>query len=77
MRPGRPEDATMIVSEDVDTILPRLALPAELGRAASSHHAGEEPRVASMISGLPLMIERNLLVPAHDGVMAQSAWRVD
>ncbi len=73
---------------DHDTITSSQDLPMELLRTASSHDRGEDQQVASMVSGLvasrqqdgvicPLMLRRNLLVPAHQGVMSRSAWRVD
>ncbi len=60
----------------------------ELLRLTSSIHASDEPRVASMLSGLvaarqqdevicPLMLRRNLLIPAHQGSVTRSAWRID
>jgi len=78
----------MSAIQDVETIVPAQDLPAELVRPVSSHHEGDEPKVASMLSGMvaardaddvicPLMVRRNLLVPAHRGAMAQSAWLVE
>ena len=78
----------MSAIQDVETIVPMQDLPAELVRPVSSHHEGDEPKVASMLSGMvvardaddvicPLMLQRNLLVPAHRGAMAQSAWLVE
>ena len=78
----------MSAIQDVETIVPMQDLPAELVRPVSSHHEGDEPKVASMLSGMvvtrdaddvicPLMLRRNLLVPAHRGAMAQSAWLVE
>lgn len=77
----------MTATKDVDMVLSNQDLPPEFIRLASSHHEREEPEVATMLSGVKserrpdgvicrLMLRRNLLVPAHDGVMAQSAWRV-
>ena len=51
-------------------------------------HASGEPLVASMLSGLvaarqqdelicPLMLRRNLLVPAHHGSVTRGAWQFD
>jgi len=78
----------MTATTDVETIVPTRDLPAELVRLVSSHHESDEPKVASMVSGMvvagiaddvicPLMLRRNLVVPAHQGVMAQSAWLVE
>ena len=75
-------------TRDVETIVPTQDLPAELVPRVSSHHESDEPKVASMVSGVvpardvddvicPLMLRRNLVVPAHQGVMAQSAWLVE
>jgi hypothetical protein len=78
----------MPATKEIDTILASQGLPMELLRLASSHHAGDEPRVASMVSGImaarhqdevicPLMLQRNLVVPAHEGAMPRDGWRVD
>ncbi len=78
----------MTATKDIDTLFPIQHLPMELERLASSAHSRDEPRLASMVSGLvaarqhddvicPLMLRRNLLVPAHEGPVAQSAWRVE
>ncbi len=78
----------MPATRDMDTILSSQDLPAELVRLASSHHQGEEAQVASMVSGMvaarhrdevicPLMLRRNLIVPAHDGAMTRGCWRVE
>jgi hypothetical protein len=78
----------MTTSSDFEAFLPDRDLPVELLRLASSTHQGEEPYVAGMISGMiatrqqdevicPLMLRRNLVIPAHQGAMAQSAWRVN
>ena len=78
----------MTATKDIDTLLSSQDLPIELARLASSSHPRDEPRVASMLSGVftarqqddvicPMMLRRNLLVPAHDGSVVQSAWRVE
>jgi hypothetical protein len=78
----------MSATLDFETIASNQHLPLELMRLASSHDRGEEEHVASMVSGMvaarqsdgvicPLMLRRNLLVPAHQGAMTRSAWRVD
>ncbi len=78
----------MSATKDIDTILSTQDLPMELMRQASSHHQSEKPRVASMLSGLvaarnqdevicPMMLRRNLVVPAHEGAMTRSGWRVE
>jgi hypothetical protein len=78
----------MHTSTDIETFLPDRDLPLELLRLVSSTHQGEEPYVASMLSGMiatrqqdevicPLMLRRNLVIPAHQGTVAQSAWRVN
>jgi hypothetical protein len=77
----------MTATQDFETILTSRDLPAEFLRVASSSHQGDEPKVACMLSGMvatrqqdevicPLMLRRNLLVPAHQGIVAQSAWHV-
>ena len=77
----------MTATQDFETILTSRNLPAEFLRVVSSSHQGEQPKVASMVSGMvaarqqdevicPLMLRRNLVVPAHQGFMNQSAWRV-
>ncbi len=77
----------MTVTEEVETLLSSQELPAELLRLATSTHQAEEPHVASMLSGMiaarhrdevicPMMLRRNLVVPAHQGLISQSAWRV-
>jgi hypothetical protein len=78
----------MTATKDVETILSSQDLPAELQRLASSSHQGDELGVASMLSGMvaarqgdevicPLMLRRNLIVPAHQETIAQSSWRVE
>lgn len=78
----------MPATMDVDTILSSQDLPMELVRLASSHHPSDEPQVASMVSGMmaarhhdevicPLMLRRNLLVPAHQGGMTRDGWHVE
>ncbi|HEX2136328.1 MAG TPA: hypothetical protein VHG30_10550 [Microvirga sp.] len=78
----------MTATKDLDTLLSSLDLPIELARLASSSQPRDEPRVASMLSGVfaarpqddvicPMMLRRNLLVPAHQGPIVQSAWRVE
>ncbi|MET0531461.1 MAG: hypothetical protein ABW003_24540 [Microvirga sp.] len=77
----------MTATNDVDTILSSQDLPVELWRLSSSLHPGDEPKVASMLSGMtalrhedevicPLMLRRNLVIPAWDDVVAQSVWHV-
>lgn len=77
----------MPATKDIDTILSSQDLPMELVRLASSHHQSDEPRVASMLSGMvaarhqdevicPLMLRRNLIVP-HQGSTTPGGWRVD
>jgi hypothetical protein len=86
--PLRRKDPEMAAIKDIDTILSSQDLPEELMRCGSSSHQGDEPEVASMLSGMiaarrqddvicPLMLRRHLIVPAHHGSIAQSAWRVD
>jgi hypothetical protein len=78
----------MTATQGIDTILSTQDLPLELLRLTSSMHASGEPLVASMLSGLvaarqqdevicPLMLRRNLLVPAHHGSVTRDAWRFD
>ncbi|HEX2553753.1 MAG TPA: hypothetical protein VHL98_08630 [Microvirga sp.] len=78
----------MTAAQEIDTILPNQDPPMELLRLTSSLHPSDEPRIASMLSGLvaarhedevicPLMMRRNLVIPAHQGSIARSAWRVD
>ena len=78
----------MTATKDIDTLLSSQDLPMELARAISTNHQSDEPRIATMLSGMfvarqddevicPLMLRRNLLVPAHQGAMAQSAWHVE
>lgn len=79
----------MTAARSIDTLLPSQDLPVELLRLTSSVHPSEEPRVASMLSGLvaarqqddevicPLMLQRNLVIPAHQGSITRSAWRID
>jgi hypothetical protein len=77
----------MTATKDVDMVLANQGLPPEFIRLGSVHTEREEPEVATMLSGVKserrpdgvicrLMLRRNLLVPAHDGMMAQSAWRI-
>jgi hypothetical protein len=79
---------TMTSTKEIDTLLASQGLPAELLRLPTSSHQGEEPRVASMLSGIiaarqpdevicPLMLRRNLIIPAHQGSIMQDAWRVE
>lgn len=76
----------MTTTKDVDTILASQGLPPELRRLPGTHQ-GEEGRIADLLSGViagrqqdgvicPDMLRRNLLVPAHQGAVAQSAWQV-
>jgi len=78
----------MTAIQDLDTLLSSQDLPMELLRLTSSMHPSEEPRVASMLSGMiaarqqdevicPLMLRRNLVIPAHQGTMTRSSWRID
>jgi len=78
----------MTATQEIDTILSGQDLPMEFLRLPSSSHPGAEPRVASMLSGMiaarhqdevicPLMLRRDLLIPAHQGPIARSAWRVE
>ena len=66
----------MIAIQDFETILTSRDLPAEFHRVASSSHQGDEPNIACMLSGVaatglpdevicPLMLRRNLVVPAY------------
>jgi hypothetical protein len=77
----------MTATQDLETISSGQDLPAELLRYATSMHQTEEPHVARMLSGIiathnrddvicPLMLRRNLVVPAHQGLINRSAWRV-
>ncbi len=78
----------MTATLETDSILPSQDRPMELLRLTSSIHPSEELRVASMLSGLvaarqqdevicPLMLRRNLVIPAHQGSITRSAWRID
>lgn len=78
----------MTATKEIDTLLASQGLPTELLRLPTSSHQGEEPRVASMLSGMiaarqpdevicPLMLRRNLIIPAHQGSIMQDAWRVE
>jgi len=78
----------MTATKDIETLCASQDLPMELARLISSTHERDEPQVASMVSGVvaarqqddvicPLMLRRNLLVPAHHGSVTQSAWRVE
>ena len=78
----------MTATKEIDTLLASQGLPMELLRLPTSSHQGEEPRVASMLSGMiaarqpdevicPLMLRRNLIIPAHQGPVTQGAWRVE
>ncbi|MGO4704589.1 hypothetical protein AB4072_02275 [Microvirga sp. 2MCAF38] len=69
----------MITTSDIETILAVQDLPPELLRSLSSAHASDEPRVASMVSGMmveqqedqvicPLLLQRHLVVPARSSV---------
>jgi hypothetical protein len=77
----------MTTTSDFETDPIERDLPFELLRLSSSTHPREEPYVACMLSGMvaarqrdevicPLMLRRNLVIPAHQGSIAQSAWRV-
>jgi hypothetical protein len=77
----------MTATQDFETILTNRVLPAEFLRVVSSSHQGEQPKVACMVSGMvaarqqdevicPLMLRRNLIVPAHQGFTNRSAWHV-
>jgi hypothetical protein len=77
----------MTATQDFETIVTSRDLPAEFLRVASSSHLGDEPKVARMVSGMvaarqqdevicPLMLRRNLLVPAHQGLMTRGGWQV-
>jgi hypothetical protein len=76
----------MTTTKDVDTVLASQDLPLELCRLSGTHQ-GQEGRMTPVLSGViaarqqdevicPYMLRRNLLVPAHQGSVAQSAWRV-
>jgi hypothetical protein len=76
----------MTTTKDVDTVLVSQDLPLEFCRLSGTHQ-GQEGRMAPVLSGViaarqqdevicPYMLRRNLLVPAHQGSVAQSAWRV-
>jgi hypothetical protein len=76
----------MSATKDVDTLLPSQDLPLEFLRLASNSHPGEEPKVAGMLSGMvaarqtdevicPLMLRRNLIVPAYANGMEDGLWR--
>jgi hypothetical protein len=78
----------MTATKDIETLCATQDLPMELARLISSTHERDEPRVASMVSGVvaarqeddvicPLMLRRNQLIPAHDGSVTQSGWRVE
>lgn len=78
----------MTATKEFDTLLASQGLPMELLRLPTSSHRGEEPRVASLLSGMiaarqpdevicPLMLQRNLVIPAHQGAITQGAWRVE
>jgi hypothetical protein len=66
----------MIATQDFETILTSRELPAEFLRVASSSHQGDEPNIDCILSGMaaaglqdevicPLMLRRNLVVPAY------------
>lgn len=76
----------MTTTKDIDTILASQDLPLEF-RRLSGTHLGEDGRIACLLSGViaarqqdevicPDMLRRNLLVPAHQGAVAQSAWQI-
>jgi hypothetical protein len=78
----------MTTTSDIETLISDQDLPVELLRLTSSTHQSDEPYVACMLSGMivarqqdevicPLMLRRNLVIPARQGRMAQSAWRVE
>jgi hypothetical protein len=73
-------------TKNIDTTLASQNLPLELLRLLNSHRL-EEPAAVSMLSGMvaarqpddvicPLLIRRNLVVPAHHGSVARDGWRV-
>ncbi len=74
----------MIVTRDTETILSVQDLPPEFLRSMSSAHSSDEPRVASMVSGMvvehqedevicPLMLQRHLVLPYKAGGAGPSA----
>jgi hypothetical protein len=85
---GWKDHHTMTTTKDIETLISDQDLPVELLHLSTSTHQSEEPYVAGMLSGMvvarqhdevicPLMLRRNLVIPAHQGWMAQSAWRVE
>ena len=76
----------MTTTKDLDTTLLDRDLPIELLRVPNSHSL-ETPETASMLSGMvvarqpddticPLLLRRNLLVPAHQAQIVRDGWRV-
>lgn len=76
----------MTPTKNIDTTLASQNLPVELLRLWNSHSL-EDPTAVSMLSGMvaarqpddvicPLLIRRNLVVPAHQGFVARDGWRV-
>lgn len=78
----------MTTTNDIETFISDQDLPVELLRLSTSTHQSDEPYVAGMLSGMivarqpdevicPLMLRRNLVIPAHQGWMTQSSWHVE
>lgn len=68
----------MSTTSENETILALQDLPPEFLRSLSSAHPSDDPRVASMLSGMvverqqdevicPLLLQRHLVVPGHGG----------
>jgi hypothetical protein len=74
----------MTATNELDAVLCQEALPDEFSRMPSSSPAGDNPSVASMLSGVisvsyqdevtcPLMLRRHLVVPAWPHVVPAGA----
>jgi hypothetical protein len=77
----------MSATNDLGTIICGQDLPVELVRLPTTAHPGEEPRVASMLSGLvtarqqdevicPLMVQRRLVIPSRYESLSPNASRI-
>ena len=77
----------MTALTDLEAILAQQELPIEFLRPVNSHNL-EDGKAASMLSGMPgqrqpdeaicpLMLRHNVLIPANDGQITRSAWRVE
>ena len=77
----------MNATKGMETVFSTRDFPAAFIRLGSGLQERDQADAVSTVSGLRterhpdgaifgLMLRRNLLVAAHDGVVAQSAWRV-